>query len=45
MSADPKEKLMRDAEWEDAVMDVQDAETTKYPLTKPVCCAQRFFGI
>jgi len=26
MSADPKEKLLLDAEWEDAVMDLQDSE-------------------
>jgi hypothetical protein len=26
MSADPKEKLVLDAEWEDAVMDLQDSE-------------------
>ena len=28
MSADPKEKLVLDAEWEDAVMDLQDSEKT-----------------
>ena len=26
MSADPKEKLLLDAEWEDTVMDLQDSE-------------------
>lgn len=26
MNADPKEKLILDAEWEDAVMDLQDSE-------------------
>jgi len=26
MSVDPKEKLLLDAEWEDAVMDLQDSE-------------------
>jgi hypothetical protein len=34
MSADPKEKLLLDAEWEDAVMDLQDSEKTYFVSTQ-----------
>jgi hypothetical protein len=34
MSADPKEKLLLDAEWEDTVMDLQDSEKTYFVSTQ-----------